>query len=79
MKCGSNVATTKSTTLYCNVPIMFQNNVVGMVYMKCNIYNIATTLWYSPNYNVHIGGITVYREKMFFILLQFKLCLCNII
>ena len=68
-KCGSNVATTKSTTLHCDVLTIFQNNVVAMLYMKLGIHIVATMLWYSRKCNFR-WVITVCRENKFFILLQ---------
>ena len=42
----------KMTMLQCNVPTMLHDNIVGMLYIKCCIYNVATKLWYVPNYNL---------------------------
>ena len=32
--------------------LMLQNIVVGMLYMKRSIHNVATLLWYNPNCNI---------------------------
>ena len=39
----------KIKMLQCNVPTMLQDNIVGMLYRKHCIYNVATKLWHSPN------------------------------